>query len=81
MSSLQLAKTFQGREFILGPIRFVFAIVWFAIGLAVVGSLKEGTLLMAKQAATTHQRGGISFGKWNRQLVGGKYHTDFKNNK
>ena len=55
-----------------GPIQFVFVVIWFAIGLAMVGTLKDCTGSMAKEAATATKRGGISYGWWNRQLVGGK---------
>lgn len=54
----------------LGPIRFVFVIIWFAIGLGIAGTLKDCTAIMGKEAAIAHKRGGISYGWWNRQLVG-----------
>jgi len=53
----------------IGPIRFVFTIIWFAIALSVVGTLKACTSIMAGQAAIANQRGGISYAWWNRQLV------------
>lgn len=52
-----------------GPIGFVFTVIWFAIGLATVGTLKDCTMVMAGKAAKAQQQ-GISYGKWNRQLVG-----------
>lgn len=55
-----------------GPIRFVFTIIWFAIGLAMVGTLKDCTGAMGREAAKAHMKGGISYGWWNRQLVGEK---------
>ena len=35
----------------LGPIRFVFVIIWFAIGLGIAGTLKDCTAIMGKEAA------------------------------
>ena len=52
-----------------GPIGFVFTVIWFAIGLAMVGTLKDCTMAMAGKAAMA-QRQSISYGRWNRQLVG-----------
>lgn len=54
----------------IGPIRFVFTIIWFAIGLSMVGTLKDCTNAMGKEAVKAHQHGGISYRKWNRQLLG-----------
>ncbi len=54
----------------IGPIRFVFTVWWFAIGLAVFGNLKECTLVMAGMAAKSQQAEAYSMGKWNRKLVG-----------
>ena len=51
-----------------GPIRFVFTIIWFAIGLSIVGTLKDCTASMGKEAVKVHQHGGISFKKWNDRL-------------
>jgi hypothetical protein len=51
-----------------GPIKFVFTIIWFAIGLGMIGSLKECTAIMGKEAAIATKNGGISYGKWNRTL-------------
>lgn len=56
----------------LGPIRFVFVIIWFAIGLSIVGTLKDATVSMSKEAAIAHKHGGISYGWWNRALLDGK---------
>lgn len=55
----------------LGPFRFIFTIIWFAIGLGIAGTLKDCTAMMGKEAAKAHQHGGISYGWWNRQLVDG----------
>ncbi len=52
-----------------GPIGFVFTVIWFAIGLATVGTLKDCTMVMAGKAAKAQQQ-SISYGKWNRELVG-----------
>lgn len=56
----------------LGPVRFVITIIWFAIGLGIVGSLKDCTDIMGNKAAQAHMHGGISYGWWNRQLIGSK---------
>lgn len=53
----------------LGPIRFVFVVIWFAIGLGIVGTLKDCTAIMGKKAAEAHKHGGISYVWWNHQLV------------
>ncbi len=52
-----------------GPFRFVFTIIWFAIGLAMVGTLKDCTATMAGEAVKA-QGQAISHGWWNRQLIG-----------
>lgn len=46
----------------LGPFRFIFTIIWFAIGLGIAGTLKDRTAIMGREAAIAHQRGGISYG-------------------
>ncbi len=56
----------------MGPIRFVFAVIWFAIGLGVAGTLKDCTATMGKEAAIANKRGGISYGWWNRSLLEGR---------
>ncbi len=56
----------------LGPIRFAFTVIWFAIGLGVVGTLKDCTASMGREAAIAHKHGGISYSWWNRQLVDGR---------
>ena len=53
----------------LGPVKFVFTILWFAIGLAMVGSLRDCTAIIANKAAIEHKKGGISYGEWNRTLT------------
>ncbi len=53
-----------------GPINFVFIVIWFAIGLAMIGTLKDCTAKMGKEAAIVHKRGGISYKWWNTKLVG-----------
>lgn len=55
-----------------GPFRLVFTIIWFAIGLATVGTLKDCTMVMAGKAVHAHQSELISYSWWNRQLVGKK---------
>ena len=56
----------------IGPIRFILALIWFAIGLGVVGTLKNCTATMANEAAIANKRGGISYGHWNRRMLNGK---------
>ena len=54
-----------------GPIRFVFSIMWFAIGLSLVGTLQECTASMGYVAANAQKQNPISFGVWNRTLLSG----------
>lgn len=56
----------------IGPFRFIFAIIWFAIGLGIIGTLKDCTANMANEAAIANRRGGISYGEWNRTLLDGR---------
>jgi len=51
-----------------GPIRFVFMILWFAIGLSMIGELQTCTLAMAGKASAA-QRQMLSYGRWNRRLL------------
>lgn len=52
----------------IGPVRFAFSVMWFAIGLATLGTLKDCMLVMAGMAAKSQQTEMLSLGKWNRQL-------------
>jgi hypothetical protein len=52
-----------------GPIKFVYTIIWFAIGLTMVGQLKTCTMIMAGMAVEA-QSSQLSLSKWNQQLVG-----------
>lgn len=54
----------------IGPIRFVFAVIWFAIALQSCGVLVDVSKIMAGMAVEAHQHGGIKYGWWNRQLHG-----------
>jgi hypothetical protein len=54
---------------VIGPIRFVYAIIWFAIGLSTVGVLKDCTMLMAARAAKANQGEVLSLKSWNAILV------------
>lgn len=54
-----------------GPIRFVYAVIWFAIALSTLGTLMEATKVMGGLAAES-QRSELSYGKWNRKLVRGR---------
>ena len=53
----------------LGPIRFVFAVIWLAIALQTAGLLKDATLYMLGHAVKAHQHGGIKMEKWSRTLT------------
>lgn len=53
----------------IGIVRFIFVIIWFAFGLAMVGTLMDATRAMGHAAVKAHQHGGISYGKWNRELM------------
>ena len=53
-----------------GPIRFVFTIIWIAIGLSTIGTLKDCTSMMGKEAVKAHQQHGMSLTWWNNQLNG-----------
>lgn len=52
----------------IGPIRFVYSVIWLAIAFSILGSLKEATMVMAGMAADS-QRTELSYGKWNRKLL------------
>lgn len=54
----------------IGPVRFVFSVMWIAIGLATIGTLKDCTMVMANKAAKSQQTETISLGRWNRMLNG-----------
>ncbi len=54
-----------------GPVRYVFSIIWFAIGLSTVGTLRECTASIGGAAVTAQQRDTISYGRWNRELLRG----------
>ena len=53
-----------------GIISFIRAVIMFAIGLALVGTLAESTGWVGREAVREHQHGGISFRWLNRQLIG-----------
>ncbi len=52
-----------------GPINFVFTILWIAIGLATLGSLKQCTLVMAGYAVEAQDE-QLSLVRWNNRLNG-----------
>ncbi len=52
-----------------GPVRFVISILWFAIALSTLGTLKDCTRVMAGHAVEAG-RNQMSFGDWNRKLIG-----------
>lgn len=52
----------------IGVIRFIFAIIWFALALGAAGTLLDATVFMKDHAAKSYQRGGISHKWWNDRL-------------
>lgn len=52
----------------MGPIRFVSAVLWFAVGLSTLGVLKDCTRTMAGMAVYSSRDEVMSLGKWNRKL-------------
>jgi hypothetical protein len=67
-ANVVISDAFEGGIAMTGPIRFVFTVIWFAIGLAMVGTLKDCTATMMGHAAKA-QKQTISYGWWNRQLM------------
>ena len=55
-----------------GPISFVFTVLWFAIGLATLGTLKECTMLMIGHTIEAQQN-QLSLVHWNNKLMPKKY--------
>lgn len=51
-----------------GPVNFVFAIIWFAIGLSTLGLLKDCTMVMAGHAVQSQRHEVLSLGNWNRKI-------------
>lgn len=51
-----------------GPINFVYTVIWFAIGLATLGTLKDCTRVMMGYAIEANQN-QMSLGAWNRELL------------
>lgn len=54
--------------FMIGVIRFIFAVIWFALALGAAGTLLDATVFMKDQAAKSYQRGGVSHKWWNDKL-------------
>lgn len=52
----------------IGVIRFIFAIIWFALALGAAGTLLDATVFMKDQAAKSYIRGSISHKWWNDKL-------------
>lgn len=50
-----------------GPINFVFTVLWIAIGLATIGTLKQCTLVMAGYAVESQSQ-QLSLVNWNKKL-------------
>jgi hypothetical protein len=53
-----------------GPFKFVFSIIWVAIGLSTLGTLKDCTMQMAGLAARSQQHDVLSLKALNRSVVG-----------
>jgi hypothetical protein len=57
------------RLYMIGPVRFVFGILWLGIALATLGTLKNCTGVMMGYAVEANKN-QMSLGQWNRQLLG-----------
>lgn len=64
----------------IGPVRFVFSVMWIAIGLATLGILKDCTMVMAGKAAHSQKNEMLSLGAWNRKLFAAKEKANPKKN-
>ena len=52
-----------------GPIKFVFAIMWFAIAVDTIGVLRSCTVAIGKSAIHSNRHEVMSLGQWNRRLL------------
>lgn len=52
-----------------GPFRFVFSVLWLAIALSTLGTLRECTLSMAGMADTSVRHDVLSLSKLNHSLL------------
>lgn len=52
----------------IGPVRFVYGIIWFGIALATMGTLKDCTRTMMGYAFEANKN-QMSLSQWNRQLL------------
>ena len=52
----------------LGPVRFVFTVLWIAIALHTLGSLRACTKYLGTKAGYSQQHETLELGKWNREL-------------
>lgn len=50
-----------------GPINFVFTVLWFAVGLATLGTLRDCSRVMMGYAIEANQK-QMSLSAWNREL-------------
>lgn len=55
-----------------GPVRFVFSVIWLAIVLDTLGTLRSCTKALGDKAAYSQRHEVISLGNWNRKLIGKK---------
>jgi hypothetical protein len=52
----------------VGVIQFIRSVIFFAVGLALAGTLLEATGWVGREAVHSHQKGGVSFRWLNNQL-------------
>lgn len=53
---------------VIGPVRFVISILWFAIALSAIGTIKDCSRIMAGYAVEANQQ-QLSLKKWNQKLI------------
>ncbi len=51
-----------------GPVRFVIMVLWIAIALDTLGTLRGCTRTFADKAAHSQQQENLELGQWNRLL-------------
>lgn len=52
----------------VGPIRFIFSVLWFAIALSALGTLKACTQVLMGYAVEANQH-QMSIKEWNKALL------------
>lgn len=56
----------------VGPIRFVFTLLWIGIALSTAGTVRSCTESLAQKATYSQKNEVLSLGHWNRKLLDGK---------